>query len=140
MARTKAWLVEGAVVTWRASRVEDGQPVRVVRIGSDDPLLAGGGVTVENVGDGFRFWTTTDLLAPRKAPRVETRLYRESHGTEPRGRGGWAFTFDDEDGEIWWATRPVGSEFATSMTYAEARRMAVAEARARGAQTVWVQS
>ena len=53
-----------------------------------------------------------------------TREYEFSHGRKPRGRGGWAFTFDDSEKIIW--TIP------SSMTYADARKWARDYARANG--------
>lgn len=64
-----------------------------------------------------------------------TREYEFSHGKKPRGRGSWAFFFDDK-------TNNVADAFWTpgSTTYAEAKKMAKAEAVRRGARDVTVGS
>ena len=65
---------------------------------------------------------------------VETSEYEFSHGKRPRGRGTWAFTFDtrryDRIEEVWWTP---------FVTWSDARRLAVAEARRRGAVIAWAQ-
>lgn len=62
-----------------------------------------------------------------------TKDYQYSHGHAPRGRGSWAFEIA---GETWWAKDPVTG--ITSMTYGEAKKLAVAEAKKRGVQEVEV--
>lgn len=54
-----------------------------------------------------------------------TRDYELSHGKSPRGRGSWAFFFD--------RSMQVGTAFWTpgSTTYAEAKKLARAEAKRR---------
>lgn len=68
--------------------------------------------------------------------RVEfnTTEYQFSHGKQPRGRGSWAFAFS--------RNAPVEEMFWTpgSTTYAEAKKMAKAEAERRGVSTVYVGS
>lgn len=70
---------------------------------------------------------------PRTAkPEVSTAEYVRSHGREPRGSGRWAFFFDGDD-------RAEAAWFAPGqVTFAEARKAAVAEARRRGASRVEV--
>lgn len=68
------------------------------------------------------------------AVRVDAGEYLVSRGFSPRGRGSWAFAFDDQSVDdlegLWWAPG--------SVPYAEARRAAIAEARRRGATLVKV--
>ncbi len=61
------------------------------------------------------------------APTVHTEQFEWSHGKKPRGTGGWAFQFD-KDSEPYF---PKGS-----LTYAEAKRQAMAEGRRRGASRI----
>lgn len=71
--------------------------------------------------------------------RFDATEYTEAHGRKPRGRGAWAFAFDgataraergDYLSRVFWSTG----------TFAEAKKAATAEARKRGASTVWVMS
>lgn len=61
-----------------------------------------------------------------------TRDYEFSHGRPPRGRGTWAFAFkhDGSLADAWWAPG--------ELSYAEAKKLAAAEARARRVSRVWV--
>jgi hypothetical protein len=63
---------------------------------------------------------------------VETSEYEFSHGKRPCGQGTWAFTFDRRSyvsiDEVWWTP---------FVTWSDARRRAVTEARRRGATTAW---
>lgn len=70
------------------------------------------------------------------AIEVVTSDYLLSHGRQPRGRGTWAFSFDGPnvdsiDPRILWT--PAAS-------YAEAKKLARAEAAKRGACRIWVLS
>lgn len=66
---------------------------------------------------------------------VSTRDYYHSHMKEPKGRGSWAFSIgevvkDDIDyNKLWWSP---------SCTYAEARKLAIAEAKKRGVSYIEV--
>ena len=64
----------------------------------------------------------------RRKVFVNTRLYRQSHVREPRGRGGWLFAFGDETAE----PRNFNG------TYTEARRAAVVAAREFGTDIIYV--
>jgi len=69
---------------------------------------------------------------------IDSHRYEMSHMHKPRGRGAWAFYFagDATNGtETWWARAPTG---IVSMTFAEARRLALHEAARRGAHTLFV--
>lgn len=75
---------------------------------------------------------------PKSWVRVSTREYRSNHSAEPRGRGSWAFfmgeapdNYDARDERIWWSP---------SCTFAEARKLAVAEAARQGIAVVEVLS
>lgn len=68
---------------------------------------------------------------------VDTQPYRSSHGAEPRGRGSWAFTFKPERADGFTTTEEIW--FTPSVTYAEARKMAIAQAKERKVTRVWVQ-
>ncbi len=61
--------------------------------------------------------------------RFDTTDYRRSHSRGPRGWGAWAFFFDRE-GVAWFAPR--------SSSFTEAKRMAEAEGRRRGARVAHV--
>ena len=61
---------------------------------------------------------------------VDTHEFRFSHGKAPRGFGQWAFFFDNSN-------EPV---FAPHSSFADARRWAVAEAKAGGHSVVRVGS
>lgn len=64
---------------------------------------------------------------------VSTAQYLRAHGRPPRGRGGWAFFFDRNDA--------IDSAFwVYNSTYADARKVAVQEARRRGCTYVEVGS
>jgi hypothetical protein len=66
-------------------------------------------------------------MTTKTTTTVDDTQYRFSHGAAPRGRGSWAFTFGVKDpvsDQIWWT--PGGT------TYAEAKKLAKAEAKARG--------
>ncbi len=58
---------------------------------------------------------------------TNTRPYYTSHMKEPRGYGSWAFTLGDSKDMVWFKG-----------TYAQARKQAVAAAKAAGATTVHV--
>ena len=66
--------------------------------------------------------------------QVSTRDYYFSHGKEPKGRGCWGFSIgervkaDYDVMKAWWSP--------CSCTYAEARKLAVEEARRRGVDYV----
>lgn len=80
------------------------------------------------------------------APTVDTSVYRRSHGAEPRGFGVWAFVFAtrtelgptatlvdslcDKPGLAWVMTQ--------SLTFGQAKKAALAEAKRRGANVVGV--
>lgn len=66
------------------------------------------------------------------AVEFNTREYEFSHGHAPRGRGSWAFFFD--------RSMPIQDVFWTpgSTPYAEAKKMARAEAKRRGVDEVFV--
>ncbi|MCC6178778.1 MAG: hypothetical protein WAZ94_15070 [Phycisphaerales bacterium] len=62
---------------------------------------------------------------------VDTSEYRKSHGSEPRGRGAWAFVFswaEAKEGLVESAWFTPGS----LLTFGEAKKLAVAEAQRRG--------
>lgn len=75
---------------------------------------------------------------------VDTTPFVRSHGREPRGRGGWAFSLHRGDGRalVNPAASHLGGEMAQvwfapgSLTFAEARRWATDLARERGAVEV----
>ena len=62
---------------------------------------------------------------------VHTRHYEFAHGKKPRGYGSWAFTFGDDDADMWWAP---------ASTYGDAVKAARAEAKKRNARDVTVMS
>lgn len=61
---------------------------------------------------------------------VNTNEYLMAHGRDPKGRGHWAFIFDRKHAEPWFAFG--------EMTYGEAKKLALAEAKRRGARFVEV--
>lgn len=73
---------------------------------------------------------------------VDASVYARNHGAQPRGRGSWAFVMGaldydrvdelDEQGRkrVWFAPAP--------LTFAEAKKLALVEARARGVTVVGV--
>jgi hypothetical protein len=63
---------------------------------------------------------------------VNDLLYQFSHGRAPRGRGSWAFFFGRE--------QDIGSAYWFSGSYAEAKKAAIAEARRRNVNEVFVGS
>jgi hypothetical protein len=67
--------------------------------------------------------------------RVDDGGYRFNHGAKPRGRGTWAFgpkrNTDAMSPDMFWSS---------FVTYAEAKRHAVAHFAAKGVYTVYVQS
>lgn len=65
--------------------------------------------------------------------QVITSEYVRSHGREPRGFGMWAFTFRRDRA---WTTEPT---FYPQSTYAQAKRQAIKDARAMGAEMVSAQ-
>ena len=103
------------------------------------------------VPDGLEYCVTckavavfpTTTVQPQRKPRPRVRVevstvdFEFAHGRTPRGRGTWAFTFDQRhyrdvlSAEVFWSTPG---------TYSEAKRQAVAEAQRRGARVVYVQS
>lgn len=79
------------------------------------------------------------------AIEVNTSEYQFSHGHAPRGRGGWAFRMrctlgskdaqgNPVDGAIFWARQ--GDN--TSLTYGEAKAVALAYARHHGCYRIEV--
>ena len=74
--------------------------------------------------------------------KIDTSVYRRSHGAEPRGRGSWAFTMgatdyqfvDQKDAQgrklVWFAP--------SSSLFGEAKKLAIAEAKARGVTIIGV--
>lgn len=74
-------------------------------------------------------------------PTVSTTVYLRNHGAEPRGRGSWCFVMGAEDfsfsddPRLFWAKSEDG---ASSMTFAEARKLALTEAARRGVTVVGV--
>jgi len=58
---------------------------------------------------------------------VYTHKFKFSHGKEPRGRGFWAF---DIAGETVYSKG--------SMTYADAKKMAIEKAKAKGKTAIYV--
>lgn len=73
-------------------------------------------------------------------PTLSTTVYRRNHGAEPRGRGSWCFVMGAEDFDfsddprLFWAK----TDTSTSMTFAEARKLALGEAARRGVTLVGV--
>lgn len=63
---------------------------------------------------------------------VNTRDFEFSHGRKPRGSGSWAFFFKRDD--------DVSNAFWAQGSYTEAKKAAIAEAKRRGARTVFVGS
>ncbi|MCI0618189.1 hypothetical protein L0244_34870 [bacterium] len=67
---------------------------------------------------------------------VVTAYYEFEHGKKPRGTGQWAFMFNkktyDDISEVWWSS--------SNVTFAQAKKEAIAEAKKRGARQVFVQS
>lgn len=60
------------------------------------------------------------------AIEVSTRSFVNSHGRQPRGYGMWGFFIANHvKDEVWFVPR--------SMSYADAKKLAKAEAKARGA-------
>ena len=60
---------------------------------------------------------------------IDTRAYELNHGAIPRGRGSWAFYFDEgNDAPVERAWFAPGS-----LTFSEAKRAAIAEGKRRGA-------
>jgi hypothetical protein len=68
----------------------------------------------------------------RKKVAFDTDEYELAHGRAPRGRGSWAFYFEDTPEVPWWTPH--------SMTFGEARKQARAEAQRRGVTRVTVGS
>lgn len=64
---------------------------------------------------------------------VQTFEYEYSHGHLPRGKGQWGFYFGNDRGTIWWAS-------IVSIYYSEAKKLAIAEAKKRGATSIKVAS
>lgn len=62
--------------------------------------------------------------------RFDDAEYRRSHMHPPRGRGSWAFRFDQDEAP-WFAP--------SNLTFTEAKQDAAAEARRRGAAVAHVQ-
>ena len=62
-------------------------------------------------------------------PEVRTEKFEGSHGRKPKGTGGWAFQYDND---------PKPHFIQGSVSYAEAKRQAMAEGRRRGASRVHV--
>lgn len=77
-----------------------------------------------------------------KRVEVSTAAYRRSHGAEPRGRGGWMFVMGKEDydylDEVDAQGRKVVWSVPHGMSFGEAKKAAVAEARRRGISLVGV--
>lgn len=61
---------------------------------------------------------------------VDTNDFRASHGKEPRGAGGWAFTFGERFGRYEFAPR--------CETYGEAKRWAIRRGADLGVTTVYL--
>jgi hypothetical protein len=68
--------------------------------------------------------------------QFDTSAYVEAHGRSPRGRGSWAFFFDTDN------NAPIEQAWFTPgcLTYSEAKKLARAEAKRRGATFVTVGS
>jgi hypothetical protein len=68
-----------------------------------------------------------------EALRVNVAPYAHSHGKPPRGRGYWAFAFDGKNDidDVWFAPG--------NLTYAEAKKAALAQAKKIKAKTISVQ-
>jgi len=93
--------------------------------------------------------TNTNSATQTAATKVVvcTSVYRRNHGAEPRGRGSWAFVMgaenytncDERDAEgrlvLFWPRDASGS---SSMLFAAARKLAIAEAKRRGVMLVAV--
>lgn len=113
--------------------------LRVSRVDGSD-------VTAEEVSGCFGEYTlpAADVFSATPSVRFDTSAYRSSHGAEPRGRGSWGFVMgkldyelvDEKDAQgrarLWFAPG--------SMTFGEAKKLARAEARARGVSLVGVAS
>jgi len=65
------------------------------------------------------------------APEVRTTDYQWTYGRMPRGRGGWAFFMGSRDdmNTVFWTP---------SMTYADAKKLAIQEGRRRGVAVIHV--
>ncbi len=65
---------------------------------------------------------------------VSTDQYQFAHGKSPRGFGSWGFFFDDarDASQVWFAE--------PAMTYAQAKRAAIVEAKRRDAVRIEVAS
>lgn len=75
----------------------------------------------------------------RHSLEIDTDAFWRSHGRGPRGRGGWLFQMEDEDGRQIDAGHPVWGEiYAANGSYAEALKAAKAAARRLGACSITV--
>ena len=63
---------------------------------------------------------------PRVHVGIDDALYYRSHGKAPRGRGGWLFFIDGD--------RDASRAFNANGTFAEARKVAMAEAKRRAVE------
>ncbi len=74
---------------------------------------------------------------PLASIRVRTTDYEFSHGKRPSGRGYWAFQIGD-DPEPWWptTTEAMLARGDTSISYSEAKQLALKEAQRQGAWSI----
>jgi hypothetical protein len=65
------------------------------------------------------------------------KMFIYNHGRRPRGRGNWAFRFDDDKDNIRWY--PSEDKYET-MLYTEAKKQALADAKKLGIKKVYLLS
>lgn len=74
--------------------------------------------------------------------KIDSSVYRRTHGAEPRGRGSWAFVMGATDYEFVDQKdaqgRPLVWFAPASLTFSEAKKAAIAEAKNRGVTVVGV--
>lgn len=86
----------------------------------------------------------TAPTTPLAAVVVDSNDYEMEYGHKPRGRGAWGFVFgkrdrDAEMNDVWFAGASETNKMGrASLTYGEAKRLAVAEAKRRGVSLVGV--
>jgi hypothetical protein len=71
-----------------------------------------------------------------KMVKFTDEIYIRNHGIKPRGKGFWAFRFDNDEETHWFPS----DDNAFAIAYSKAKKQAIAKAKELGVQKVYLLS